>query len=77
MVTEQNFTEFLGEREDLRLDVAGARPAALTLDGRELGELAPGDVVACVVAPRPARIVEPTTRAFHQILKAKFSLPDR
>jgi NAD+ kinase len=53
------------------------RPALLTIDGRELGELEPGAVVRCRCGPRPARIVTLAPRDFHQILKAKFGLADR
>ena len=52
------------------------RPAVLSTDGREIGTLAPDDVVA-VTAGAPARIVTLGERDFHQILKAKFGLSDR
>ena len=53
------------------------RSVVLTLDGRELGDLAAGDTVACTGGGRPARIVTLGPRDFHQILKAKFGLADR
>ncbi len=53
------------------------RPAVLTLDGRELGELEPGAVVRAACGPVPARLVTLASRDFHQILKAKFGLADR
>ncbi len=49
----------------------------LTIDGRERGVLEPGDMVRCTGGPRPARVVTFGPRDFHQILKAKFGLPDR
>ena len=63
--------------EELALVVSDDRPVLLTIDGRERGELEPGDVVRCTGGPRPARIVTFGPRDFHQILKAKFGLPDR
>lgn len=63
--------------EELALTVSGDRPVLLTLDGREIGELEPGARVVCTGGPRPARIVTFGPRDFHQILKAKFGLPDR
>lgn len=53
------------------------RPAVLTVDGRELGELEPGAVVRGRCGERPARIITIGARDFHQILKAKFGLADR
>lgn len=64
-----------GPDEELRLEALG-RPAVLSIDGRETGPLAPGDVVTCT-AGTPARIVSLGGRDFHQILKAKFGLADR
>ncbi|MBM3675401.1 MAG: NAD(+)/NADH kinase [Actinobacteria bacterium] len=63
--------------EELVLTVSGDRPVLLTLDGRELGELETGARAVCTGGPRPARIVTFGPRDFHQILKAKFGLPDR
>ncbi len=67
----------LAPEEALSLVVAGSRTVALTVDGREVLELRPGDTVRCVVAGRAARMVSFAPRDFHQILKAKFALPDR
>jgi NAD+ kinase len=63
--------------EELRFAVADDRSVILTLDGRELGELNPGDRVTCTGGPYPARVVTFGRRDFHQILKAKFGLADR
>jgi NAD+ kinase len=67
----------LGADEELRFVVIDERRAVLTLDGRVLGTLEPGDAVTCTGGPRPARIVTLGPRDFHQILKAKFGLADR
>ena len=71
-----NRTLVLHDQDQLDL-VVTERPALLTLDGRELGELEPGAVVRCTCSPSPARIITLEPRDFHQILKAKFGLADR
>jgi NAD+ kinase len=63
--------------EELRFTVDADHQVVLTLDGRDLGLLEPGDTVSCTAGPKPARIVTFGRRDFHQILKAKFGLPDR
>lgn len=63
--------------EELRFTVDADHHVVLTLDGRELGSLEPADTVTCTAGPKPARIVSFGRRDFHQILKAKFGLPDR
>ncbi|GIU87849.1 MAG: NAD kinase [Acidimicrobiia bacterium] len=55
----------------------GNREVVCTMDGRHVDVLQPGDRVVCRVAADPLRVVELRPRDFHQILKAKFSLPDR
>jgi NAD+ kinase len=70
-------TLVLDADEELELVVTDERPVLLTIDGRERGQLANGDVVRCTGGPRPARVVTFGPRDFHQILKAKFGLPDR
>jgi NAD+ kinase len=67
----------LDAEEELRFVVVDERNAVLTLDGRLLGTLETGDTVTCTAAQRPAGIVVFGPRRFHQILKAKFRLPDR
>ncbi|HEX9970250.1 MAG TPA: NAD(+)/NADH kinase [Acidimicrobiales bacterium] len=67
----------LDEDEWVRLEVLDGRPASLVIDGRSLGELAPGDAVVCRAGRHDARFVTLDGRDFHQILKAKFSLADR
>ena len=70
-------TLILDDDSEVCLTVAGHRPAALVVDGRALGELAPGDVVRCRAAAHVARLVVFGPRNFHSILKAKFGLADR
>jgi NAD+ kinase len=67
----------LGADEELELLVTDSRPVSLTIDGREAGELAPGDAVVCRAAPGSARLVARRPDDFHQLLKAKFGLTDR
>jgi NAD+ kinase len=67
----------LAEHEEVDFVVSNGRNVALTIDGHELGELSSGDSVRCRVAPAPLRLVSVRPRDFHQILKTKFSLPDR
>jgi NAD+ kinase len=67
----------LAEHEELAFAVSKGRNVALTIDGRELGELCSGDRIVCRAAPEPLRLVSVRPRDFHQILKTKFSLPDR
>jgi len=70
-------TLLLAADEQLDLVVSADRPVAFTIDGRDVGLLESGDTVTCRAAPAPARIVELEPRDFHQLLKAKFELPDR
>jgi NAD+ kinase len=62
---------------ELRITVAGHRPAALSVDGRMLGQLHLGDSIVATAAPHRARLVIFSPRDFHQILKSKFGLSDR
>lgn len=64
----------LGPEEVLEVELLDGRPAALVLDGRDVGPLVPGDSVACRPAPHDVRFVTFADRDFHQILKAKFGL---
>ena len=64
----------LAPHDALEVELMEGRPAALVLDGRDVGPLAPGDTVACRPAAADARFVTFGERDFHQILKAKFGL---
>jgi NAD+ kinase len=70
-------TLVLGPEEELSFQVTGHPPVGLILDGREIGHLQAGDVVTCTQAVQPARLITFSPRDFHQVLKAKFGLPDR
>jgi NAD+ kinase len=61
----------------VRLVVQGHRPATLSVDGRNLGELGEGDAIVCTAADRSARLVSFGPRDFLQRLKSKFGLEDR
>ena len=67
----------LGPTETVRIEVIDDRPATLTVDGEELGELARGDAILCRAAPQTARLVTLGNRDFYRLLKAKFGLTDR
>jgi NAD+ kinase len=67
----------LGDREELEFAVPNSLDAWVTIDGREFGGLNAGDRVRCRVAKEPLRLASVHPRDFHQILKTKFSLPDR
>ncbi len=60
----------------VRLEVEG-RPAALAVDGRNVGVLNDGDAIECTRAALPARFVRFEPRGFLQLVKAKFGLPER
>lgn len=64
----------LAAGEEVRLDVLDGRPAALSLDGRDCGRLAPGDSITCRANAADARLVTFGERDFYQVLKAKFGL---
>jgi NAD+ kinase len=63
--------------ESVRLSVIDECSTVLFVDGRRCRELGEGARVSCRVADEPIMIVAPRAMGFHQILKAKFSLPDR
>lgn len=62
---------------EVRLEVLGHRPTALSVDGRDVGVLHEGDAVVFSAAPYSARLVSFGPRDFHRILKTKFGLADR
>lgn len=69
----------LGPDTRVRLVVAGTRTAHLSVDGHSGGELGVGDAIVCSADPVPACFVrfEAPASHHHQVLKAKFALPDR
>ena len=48
----------LAEHEEVEFVVSNGRNVALTIDGRELGELASATACAAAVAAEPLRLVE-------------------
>jgi NAD+ kinase len=70
-------TLVLNPDDEIRLVVQGHRPATLSVDGRNLGELVADDAVVCTGSPHNARLVTFGERDFHAILKTKFGLEDR
>lgn len=58
----------------VRIEVAGHRPATVSVDGRNLGTLPVGDAVVCTASDLVARLVTFEPRNFHGILKTKFGL---
>ena len=61
----------------VRLEVTGDRPAALSVDGRNIGTLEAGDAIVCTAAEQPARFVTFDPKSFLEIVKAKFGLGAR
>lgn len=61
----------------VRIEVAGDRPATLSVDGHNLGTLQRGDAVTCTAATGSVRFVTFGPRNFLRILKTKFGLSDR
>jgi NAD+ kinase len=61
----------------VELLVDGHRHAAVSIDGRSAGRLAPGESLVARAAAQPARFVRLGNNDFHQRLKAKFGLSDR
>ena len=72
-----DFPLVVGPDEEVRIEVLEGRTATLLVDGRNIGELRPGDAVTCRAGAHPARLVRFGERDFHQILTAKFGLTDR
>ena len=62
---------------EVRLVVQGHRPATVSVDGRNLGELGEGDAIVCTAADQTARLVSGGPRDFLARLKTKFGLEDR
>lgn len=61
----------------VRMEITGDRPAALSVDGRNVVELRDGDAVTCTKAEQPARLVTFDPTSFLDIVKQKFGLGAR
>lgn len=61
----------------VEIEVLPNRDASLSLDGRSVVQLHPGDRVICTQSDVPGRIVSLSAPDFLTVLKAKFGLVDR
>jgi NAD+ kinase len=66
----------LTEDQEVGIEVAPDRAAALVIDGTDIGRLRPGSTVRCVVAERPVRVVRNEPQTFGGILRFRL-LADR
>ena len=62
---------------EIRIEVLGHRGVTLSVDGRGVAELDPGDAVVATEATVVARLLTTGRRRFQDVLKAKFGLQDR
>lgn len=67
----------LAPSTEVELQVEGYRAAAVTLDGRQIARLEPGEKVVCRTSSTRAKFLVTGKRNFHAILKEKFGLTDR
>lgn len=67
----------LSAEETMTVELLEGPPAALVVDGREVGVLNPGDVVEASAGDHDVKLVTFGHRNFHDILKQKFGLADR
>jgi NAD+ kinase len=70
-------TLVLAAGDEVRIEVLDYRPASLSVDGRELGLVQPGQAVVAALAPQTARFATLGRRDFYAILKTKFGLGRR
>jgi NAD+ kinase len=56
------------------VQIVDGRPAALVIDGQEVGRLVPGDGITCKVAGRPIQMVTTGDRGFGGLLRAALAL---
>jgi len=61
----------------IRCTIAGDRDAGISVDGRAVAPLCPGDVVTCSGGAHPARLVTFGQNDFHSVLRSKFGLSQR
>ncbi len=71
-----NRSMVLAPTTEIRLTVLGYRPGVVSLDGRNVVELQPGQSVICRAADRTVRFLVKGDREFHTVLKEKFRLVD-
>lgn len=61
----------------VELTVSGYRNGKVTVDGRVVTELEPGETLVCRASEKRIRFLTRSERNFHSILKEKFNLEDR
>lgn len=62
---------------EVRVRVEGERAAGVSVDGRPVQRLEPGEEVCCSASDRPARLVTFGEHNFHAVLREKFHLGQR
>ncbi len=67
----------LAPTSEIRLTVDGYRAGVVTVDGRQVARLEPGESVVCRGGRRQATFLVRGDRDFHTILREKFGLSDR
>jgi NAD+ kinase len=68
----------LDPHQTVTVKLQGFRDADVTVDGRVLASLRPGDRTEVSAATTPARFITlDATASFHQVVKSKFGLQDR
>ncbi len=72
-----NRSMILAPSTEVELTIDGYRAGAVSVDGRRLATVEPGDSVVCGAAKERARFVVRGDRDFHTVLKDKFGLEDR
>lgn len=75
MVFDRSFV--VAPTTEIRLVIGGHHPAMVTVDGRQIAKLSPGDSLLCRAATERAKFVVRGDRDFHKVLKEKFRLEDR
>ncbi len=72
-----NRSMVLAPSTEVRLTIDGYRSGIVSVDGRQIGPVAPGESVVCRAAADRARFVIRGDQDFHTVLKEKFGLEDR
>jgi NAD+ kinase len=67
----------LGPDQQVSVQIEGERPAALVIDGREVGRLDPGARVRCQVPDRPLSLVTLEQRGFASLLRSTLATDRR
>jgi NAD+ kinase len=62
---------------EVELTVVGYRNGVVTIDGRQIAELTPGETLVCRASDRRVKFLTGGELNFHRILKDKFGLEDR